>query len=153
MKLDLIDAVFEYRWLVEKRGRLAIPLERAELTKYMELGLVLGADEDGVERRDSERAAQWLGVEVARARGFASSVLSDISANGCRVWMQDTMYLGEQVHVRIRHPERPVEYVFPCRVVWATPAPDAQIGLEFSGMPVRMQLRRVEPRAAFRNVA
>jgi hypothetical protein len=135
---EFFEMVYEYRLLLAKEEKLAIPLDDDERTRLFGLERLLSGD---APRRDPRRAmprvASPLGVQFTLAGGFGAGQVLNASGGGLAIATNAPGAVGARTIVRLDVPGTGLEYVFPCRVIWAHDEPQCGMGVAFDGVPSR----------------
>ena len=135
---EFFEMVYEYRLLLAKEEKLAIPLDDDERTRLFGLERLLSGDTPSRDpRRAMPRVASPLGVQFTLAGGFGAGQVLNASGGGLAIATTSPGALGSRTIVRLDLPPAGIEYVFPCRVIWMHEDAQSGMGVAFDGVPSR----------------
>lgn len=138
---EFFEMVYEYQLLLAKEAKLAIPLDDEERTRLFGLERLLSGDAPTRDpRRIMPRVASPLSVQFTLAGGFGAGQVLNASGGGLAFATSVLAPLGARTIVRLGLAASGLEYVFPCRVVWAQREPHSALGVAFDGVPSRTLL-------------
>lgn len=138
---EYFEMVYEYRLLLAKEEKLAIPLDDDERRRLFGLERLLSGDAPVRDpRRSMPRVVTPIGVQFTLAGGFGAGQLLNASGGGLAIATTTTCALGSRTIVRLNLPATGIEYVFPCRVIWRHEETFSGMGVAFDGVPSRTVL-------------